>query len=271
MRAIGSAVAVTIVCAFLGACGGSGYSFVPVPLNPGLPQDFKNRTVIKNSVDFRLNPETYIGEVISPDAAGNYTIISKPILAAASKPTSEMFKDGQVYSGQIDQGASAQGSYLAVVSGSLTAKQTADVEIVDAVHAYVPPAEYPDDQLFQLAATHSDVPRYWLAELYISTVSNTVFQDLEGSTSVTAPAFGAKGSVYQKYQQTLHDWSVAAKLIDIDAYARVHNKPSGGPGGPPNHVQVLRISPPELAAGGKERVVTIAALPPIHVTPTQPR
>src|SRR4051812_29679168 len=108
-------------------CNTSKYSFVDVPLNGILPADFKNRTVISNSVDFRLNPESYIGEVISPKSAGEYMIVSKPVLDPGSKPVQELFKDGQIYRGQIDKGASAQGSYLTSLTANMTAKQTADV------------------------------------------------------------------------------------------------------------------------------------------------
>jgi hypothetical protein len=261
------------VCALLAGCQHT-YTFGNISLNAPIPQDFKNRVVINNSIDFRLNPSDYIGEVIAPNADGTYAIIAKPILATGSTPKQENFTNGAVYDSQIDQNASANGNYLTTVTANLSVNEKMGVDIVDAVHAYVPPSEYPDSQIFTMAATQSTTPRYWIAELYISTITDSVYTDKSGSTNVTAPAFGAGGKVYQQSSTTTHDFAVAAKLIDIDAYARVHNMPSGGPAPHPATIvnqTVMVGGGPHAPALAVAHTLTFAVLPPIEVRPQQPQ
>jgi len=214
--------------AFLTACAPK-YTFPSQPLNSTpLPNDFKNRVVIKNSIDFRINPVKNIGLFIAANGNGYYSVISQPTVASGYTPIAENM-DGAVYESTIDRGASAQGSYLALAAASLSDKQVAQLTIKDQVHAYVPLSGIPEDRIFSIAGTPSTEYRYWIADLYISSISTSVFTNLEGNTAITAPAFGAKGAVYQKGGVAAQDWSVAARLINVDAYAKARNMPYSGP------------------------------------------
>ncbi|MDN7569961.1 hypothetical protein [Burkholderia contaminans] len=217
-----------ILCLASALLQGCSFGFKDVALNQSLPDDFKYRTILKNSIEFRSDPGSNIGLVISPDEKGQYHIIGKPILPSGVVPQVSALKDGNVYDSKVDAGASSQGSYLAFAA-TLSVDQTASVDIVDAVHAYVPPADIPDDSLFAIAATHSATPRYWLEDLYISTVTKTVATKESGNVTASPPAFGAKGSIYGDDSETSHDWIVAARLINVDTYALAHGKPANGP------------------------------------------
>ena len=232
------------LCLAMGLAGCQGVTFKDIGVNPPLPDDFKSRTVIKNSIDFRLNPESNIGLIIAPDAAGTYEIIGKPVLASGSVPQSSAFKDGEVYDAIIDSGAAMQGNYLAFAA-SLSSDQKAELHIVDATHAFVPIADIPDDLIFAIAATASSKPRYWIAELYISTVTKTNSTEESSTATSSGPAFGANGKVYAQDTVSSHDWVVAAKLINVDAYAAANNKPHAGP--LPNEMAVSPLAAPRLA------------------------
>jgi len=240
-----------IVLAFLQAgltlllAGCTGVHFADIPLNQELPRDFVYRTVITNSTDFRLDPGSNIGVVISPDANGLYQIIGKPLLSDKSIPQVAAIKDGDVYDSTVDSGAAIQGNYLAFTAGFSLSKQ-ATIHIIDAVHAYVPPAEIPDDKLFAIAATKSEISRFWLEDLYISTITKTEAEQESANASASTPAYGAKGNVYHQVGGTFHDWVVAARLINIDFYAKNHGKPANGPI-PPNVKIVAAPAPADLS------------------------
>lgn len=260
-------------CVVLSACG---VTFADVALNQALPDDFKYRTVIKNSVDFRGDPGANIGLLISPDNTGQYQTIGRPLLAQGSIPQVATLKDGEVYSAKLDSGAAVQGNYLAFTA-ALSVDQTASLDIVDAVHAYVPPAQIPDDQIFAVAATASTSARYWIEDLYISTVTKTTSSKESASASASPPAYGAKGNVYAQDSVTSHDWVVAARLINVDAYAAAHGKPHNGPTPPAAASLLLAPTTPPAALSarlGQQRAlaqisprfgqtVTYSVLPPI--------
>ncbi|HZU51534.1 MAG TPA: hypothetical protein VE968_06635 [Sphingomicrobium sp.] len=260
-----------ITCVVLAGCANAKtpvYTIGNVSVNAPIPQDWTCRTLLKNTIDFRINPSQYIGEVITPNDDGTFSIVAKPILALGSKPIEKSFESGSVYDSKIDKKASASGNYLAIVTASLAANQKMDVDIVDAVHASVPPLEYPDDKLFALAKSKSTIKRFWIAELYISTITESVYSDLSGSTNITAPAFGADGKVYQQSSQTTHDYAVAAKLIDIDDYARNHGKASGGPAAQSRKSACPAILPPGLVKGfAPSPPKSFAILPAVAVRP----
>ncbi len=226
---------------------GCGVTFSDVTLNKRTPDDFRYRTVLKNSVEFRMDPASNIGLIIAPDANNEYHIIGKPMLAAGSVPVVAALKDGSVYTSKIDSGASVEGNYL-TVAASLSASQAAEIDIVDAIHAYVPPAQIPDDQIFALAATSSSVPRYWLSDLYISTVTTTYAAKESANASGSSPAFGAKGNVYADQGEAVHDWVVAARLINVDQYAKAHNRPANGP--IPSDIKIISAAPPSSGSSG---------------------
>lgn len=265
MRGLVNRTTLRLVClgltGSLAAC--AGVKFTDQALNSPLPNDFVYRTVLANSVEFRLNPADNIGVLISPDSAGMYHITAKPMLAPGSTPAVDALKDGEVYDSKVDSGGSLQGNYLAFTA-SLDATQTAEVHIVDAVHAYVPPAQIPDDQLFAVASTTSTVPRYWLNDLYISTVTRSTYKKEDASASASPPAFGAKGSVYAENTTNIHDWVVAARLINVDAYARDHGKPFNGPIPASARYIVAPTTPPRALAEhlGMEEAMRETALRP---------
>ncbi len=252
----------------------TGVHFADIPLNADLPNDFRYRTVITNSVDFRLDPGSNIGVLISPDANGLYQIIAKPILSDGSTPQVAAIKDGDVYDSTVDSGFALQGNYLTVAAG-LSGSNLATIDIVDAIHAYVPPAEIPDEKLFAIAATTNQVPRFWLEDLYISTITKTEAAQESADASASTPAYGAKGNVYHQVGGTFHDWVVAARLINVDAYAQAHGKPANGP--IPANVKFIPAPAPaalEHVSPSKRAFymlrpgqnLSYAVLPPISVT-----
>ncbi len=199
---------------------GCGVHFADQSLNSlPLPEDFKCRTAIKNSVDYRYNPQDNIGLLITPKPDGEYETIGRPILTQGTTPQLDIFKDSNVYQGKVDQGASLQGSYLAFAAG-LQANQVASVNIFDVSHAYVLPNQIPDEALFALAAKPTTTPRYWIEQMYISGVTRTVFESESANASGSAEAFGAKGSVYQQASNASNDWIVAVQLLNVDRYAQ---------------------------------------------------
>lgn len=208
---------------------GCGLKFKNEMVNLSLPDDWKFRTPIKNTVDLRFFMKENVGLLVTQGTApGTYQVLAQPIVPDSFQAREETIKDGAVYSSKITQGASVQGGYL-TFAGSLSASQAVDYRIVDISRADIPWNQLPDAKIRAAAATPNpnNIKRLWIQSLILSRVLSQSYTELKCDANGSGPAFQVGGKCFNSTGVESKDYAIGAVFVDIDAY--VNNNPGATP------------------------------------------
>jgi hypothetical protein len=208
---------------------GCGLKFKDEMVNLGLPDDWKYRTVIKNTADLRFNMTKNVGLLVTQSIpSGTVVVLGKPILPKNFTAREDIIKDGVVYSSKITQGASLQGGYLAFAA-DLSLSQAVDYRIVDISRVEVPWNEFPDAEIRAAAATPNpnNVKRLWIQSLLLSRILSQNYTELKCDASGSGPAFQVGGKCFNSTGTEVNDFAIGVVFLDIDKY--VKNSPGTAP------------------------------------------
>ncbi len=218
-------IAILFLVIAVSGCNGIKFSNIP-QFNKDLPEDFKRRVLWNDTAIFKYNLEQLAGHVIYAKAmAGQYDRGQRYIKPGKS-PVSKVIDSGQIYHSKIDNGAKAQGSYLAFAA-NLSNDQTAEVNIIDTAQVFIPYEDVPVDDLLKEAAKPVEpgtTNRYYIQGVLLSTVTTQYGIKINADASgVVGDAFGAKGNVYNQEQGISRDFRISLLLIDINKLKELHS------------------------------------------------
>ncbi|MBU8900926.1 hypothetical protein KRR26_35545 [Corallococcus sp. M34] len=220
------------IALFASLLGGCGVTFSNVPeFNKGLPEDFKRRVLWNETDLFKYNLEQLAGHVIYSKASAAEYDRGPRLVTNGKSPSFKLIDNGQVYHSKVDNGAKAEGSYLAFAS-TMSAEQTADVSIIDTAQVFIPYEDVPVDELVKIAEASAPqgVKRYYIQGVLLASVTTRYGAKINADASgIVGDTFGAKGSVYNEQQAVGRDFRISLLLIDIDRMAMLKKAPQLNP------------------------------------------
>lgn len=217
----------------LGGCGGLTFTDRP-DLDKVLPDNLLGTSVFTDTEILKRHLDEIPGIVVVDDGSGNVRETAF-ILKPGYKPSVTTLKDpGQFYHSVVDHEAGVSGGYLALLSGSLNSKQTAEVTITETAESFIGNADVPLDAIEAWVQAHPkqqpQEKRYYVQGALLSTATQTIYVEVGKSATVDGgAAFGVKGNYYQtdKSSATSSIALIGAHLLDIDAI--VEGAPRQGP------------------------------------------
>lgn len=224
MRFIKPMFAVLVAIA-LSACSGLKLQETDINRNP--PNDWNNRSFMKNTSDFRFHLPENVGLLVAPVDNDKYQVIRDPIVPDNFTPREDIIKDGAVYRSIITQTAALKGGYLTFAS-ELSASDAIDYSITDISRADVPWTMFPAVKIRAAAAAPNPakIKRLWIQSLILTRIVSTSSTVVDCNGEAAAPAFKVGTTCHTESSQLSGDYGIAAVLLDIDKW--VQENPAGG-------------------------------------------
>jgi hypothetical protein len=203
----------------LSACSGLKLQETDINRNP--PNDWNNRSFMKNTSDFRFHLPENVGLLVTPVANDRYQVIRDPIVPDNFTPREDIIKDGSVYSSIITQAAALKGGYL-TFAGQLSASDAVSYIITDMSRADVPWSMFPTAKIRAAAATPNpaNIKRLWIQSLILTRIVSTSSTIVDCNGEAAAPAFKVGATCHTESSQLSGDYGIAAVLIDIDKWVQ---------------------------------------------------
>jgi len=201
-----------------------GVRFADETINRVLPDDFKNRNIYPETDIFKYKLDSLVGRILvcQPDQINDRICdcdlkITRIIKNGTTPET--ISPEQKVFSSKIDQGASAQGSYLAFAA-KFSAEQVAEILITDSALVFIKDDDVPIEDLKQYVQSNPRVgqeKRFWIQGALLATIIQRelikIDTDAEG---VVGNVSGIKGGVYNHRGQESNDYRISLLMPDID-------------------------------------------------------
>jgi len=215
--------AIVVCCSMLLLIGCQGVTFLDRNINLKLSPEMLGRSLFTDTEILKRHLEEVPGYIAVDNGDGILQAVLPLQTGGFIPPVTPIHDDKAFYHSVIDQEAGAQGSYLALLSVDLSAKQTAEVTITETAEAYIPKERVPWQTIAEWGKAHPPRPgqkRFYVQGALLSTVSKTIYSEIKGNATVDGGmAFGAKGKVYasDKNTQTSNQAYIGTHLLDVDA------------------------------------------------------
>ncbi|MBX9432105.1 hypothetical protein KY487_22945 [Ralstonia pseudosolanacearum] len=201
------------------ACSGMKLRETDVNRNP--PNDWNNRSFMKNTSDFRFHLPENVGLLVTPVNNEKYQVIKNPIVPDNFTPREDIIKDGAVYRSIITRSAALKGGYLTFAS-ELSASDAVDYSIIDVSRADVPWTMFPEAKIRAAAAAPNptNIKRLWIQSLILTRIVSNSSTVLDCNGEATAPVFKVGANCHTEASQLSGDYGIAAVFLDIDKWVR---------------------------------------------------
>lgn len=200
----------------------AGVRFADEGINKGLPEDWKNRIVYKQTDILKYDISQIPGQILfCTDVAEGEKDCKIQVDRYVKNGTGVLIKTPEaiVYNSKIDSKASAQGSYLAFAA-QIQAGHVEEVSITDSIVVYYKFEDVPIAELKRYAATVSSPPgvkRYWIQGALLSTINRNSLTEIDADAkSVIGNTAGVSGKVYNKGITIQNDYRLSFLLADLD-------------------------------------------------------